>query len=278
MADFTLEVRGLTVRYDAKIAVDDVTLELRPGSFVGLIGPNGAGKSSLMRAMAGIVPPVAGQVTSGAIDVLEQPEKARGRIGWLPQDVALFDDLSAEETLLLAGRLRGLQGDALKREVLRWLKLTGLHEARGALARYYSGGMRRKLALGATMIGDPPVILLDESFAGLDPEATATIEDELRRHRQRGASILLSTHRLEILERLADRVILLQNGRVTQELTRAGIDEILDGPSRGLVAWYLERMRGRQQDVPESPAAAGVPAGASPTSESDARAEAGTGR
>lgn len=223
-------------------------MDLRAGQIVGLIGPNGAGKSSLIRVLAGLHPVTSGTVTVQGADVQKSPEKARHLIGMVPQDVALFDELSAEETLLLVGRLRNLEGRVLQQEVRRWLTLAELQDVGQSMAKYYSGGMRRKLALGAALIGAPPVLLLDESFAGLDPEGTHAMEQELLRHAKAGAAILLCSHRLELLERIADRVILLQDGRVSHTMTRSGIERLQEDKGASLLDWYLDTVRAHESD------------------------------
>lgn len=248
MSKVRLEASDLRVSYGAKAVLHNIQLHLRAGEIVGLVGPNGAGKSSLIRALAGLQPADGGSVTALGTDLQKHPEAARGIIGMVPQDVALFDELSAEETLLLAGRLRNLEGEVLRQEVRRWLTLAELTHVGQAMAKYYSGGMRRKLALGATLIGAPPILLLDESFAGLDPEATEAIEQELMRHRKAGAAILLCSHRMELLERIADRVVLLQNGHITEELTRSGIEQMQEQGSSSLLQWYLHAVRRGRSD------------------------------
>lgn len=243
MTKILLEAHRLRVDYGSRTVIHDLQFALQEGEIVGLVGPNGAGKSSLLRALAGLQPAAAGTVYARKLDVLEAPQSARGAIGMVPQDVALFDELSAEETLLLAGRLRNLKGDQLRNEVRRWLRLADLERVGQAMSKYYSGGMRRKLALGATLIGAPPILLLDESFAGLDPEATEAMEQELLRHRQLGSGILLCSHRMELLERIADRIILLQNGSITEELTRAGIEQMQATAGMNVLQWYLQAVR-----------------------------------
>lgn len=248
MTKTRLEASSIHVRFGKKEVLKNVDFVLRAHEIVGLVGPNGAGKSSLIRSLAGLQPVNSGSVNAVGIDIQRHPEMARGLIGMVPQDVSLFDELSAEETLLLAGRLRNLQGDVLRKEVLRWLTLTELQDVGQAMSKYYSGGMRRKLALGATLIGAPPVLLLDESFAGLDPEGTHAMERELIRHAKAGAAILLCSHRLELLERIADRVVLLQDGQVSQELTHAGIERLQSEKNQTLLDWYLHAVGALKTD------------------------------
>lgn len=250
MSDLQLQASQLHASYGQKQVLHGVDFDVRAGEIVGLIGPNGAGKSSLIRVLAGLHPASSGSVRAAGIDVQRHPEKARTVIGMVPQDVALFDELSAEETLLLVGRLRNLEGETLQREVQRWLTLAELDHVGKAMARYYSGGMRRKLALGAALIGAPPVLLLDESFAGLDPEGTHAMEQELQRHAKAGAAILLCSHRLELLERIASRVVLLQEGRVSRIMTRSGIERLQTENQASLLDWYLQAVgRGPSGDT-----------------------------
>lgn len=243
MTNVLLDATNVSVTYGSRTVLNGVNLQLRKGEIVGLIGRNGAGKSSLIRALAGLQPVLSGSVWVEDVSVTENPEAARGLIGLVPQDVALFDELSAEETLILAGRLRGLEGEALNAEVLRWLTLADLLKVGKSMSKYFSGGMRRKLALGATMIGAPRVLLLDESFAGLDAEATEALEQELRRHADAGSTILLCSHRMELLERLCDRVVMLDGGKITDDLSRTALDTLAASPDTSLLKWYLERVR-----------------------------------
>lgn len=251
MSDIQLQASRLHAQYGQKTVLHQVDLDLRAGQIVGLIGPNGAGKSSLIRVLAGLHPTSAGSVTVQGVDIQKSPEKARHLIGMVPQDVALFDELSAEETLLLVGRLRNLEGTVLQQEVRRWLALSDLTNVGQSMAKYYSGGMRRKLALGAALIGAPPVLLLDESFAGLDPEGTHAMERELLRHARAGSAILLCSHRLELLERIADRVVLLQDGSVSHTMTRSGIERLKEDRNSSLLDWYLETVNAPSSAVPE---------------------------
>lgn len=251
MSDIRLQASRVHASYGQKAVLHGIDLDLRAGEIVGLIGPNGAGKSSLIRVLAGLHPVNSGSVQANGVDVQQKPEAARGAIGMVPQDVTLFDELSAEETLLLTGRLRNLKGEILRDEVRRWLKLAELDEVGKAMAKYYSGGMRRKLALGAALIGAPRILLLDESFAGLDPEGTQAMESELKRHANLGTAILLCSHRLELLERIADRVVLMQEGRVTQTLTRSGIERLKTDKDSSLLEWYLEAVSTSASDSDE---------------------------
>lgn len=254
MSNIRLQASGLHASYGQKTVLHGIDLDLRAGEIVGLIGPNGAGKSSLIRVLAGLHPVNSGRVEANGVNVQQKPAAARGVIGMVPQDVTLFDELSAEETLLLTGRLRNLKGEVLRGEVRRWLTLAELDGVGKAMAKYYSGGMRRKLALGAALIGAPPILLLDESFAGLDPEGTQAMEQELQRHANLGTAILLCSHRLELLERIADRVVLMQDGRVTQTLTRSGIERLKTERNSSLLQWYLDAVSQDEAELEALPA------------------------
>ena len=243
MSANVLTVDNLVVRYGPRAVVDELSFHVRRGEIVGIVGPNGAGKTTTLRAVTGQTPVASGRLLLGDDDVTAAPERLRGRVGVIPQDVALFDELTATETLTLVGSLRGLSGAALTREVERWIELAALDGARNVASRYFSGGMKRKLAIGAALIGDPELLVLDESFAGLDPEATWAIERELLRHRERGAGILLCTHLLDFLDREADRVLLLAGGTLADELVRQPDGALGPAPWPGLVSWYLDRVR-----------------------------------
>ncbi len=224
-------------------ALSSVDLRLGRGEVVGILGPNGSGKSTLFRIVAGLT-----RATSGRATVLGRPAgdaSVRGRFGFLADRDEPFAFLSVEETLALHGRLLGLSRSELRgrtRDLMDWL---GLEERRGAL-RTLSKGTVRKAALAAVFLGDPELLLLDEPTSGVDPVLSHEIAGEIRRRREAGTSVLLSSHSLSDVERLCDRIVVLLGGRVvasgsTEELlARDGETEVrfrdLPGPA-------LERVR-----------------------------------
>lgn len=234
-----LAITGLEKAYGRVRAVSGFDLTLRPGELAGFIGPNGAGKSTTFRCIVGIQKPDAGEVRIGGTDIYTQRVAALRALGYVGQDVEVFRYLTGEEVLRMVGQLHELPEDVREARTDYLLRLLGLRDASTRLVREYSGGMAQKLAIAAAVLHEPRLILLDEAFAGLDPESTEAIRAHLDELRQRGAAVLLSSHILDTLERWVDRVVLLVGGRVVADLEGPALrDRIRDVGS--LTALYLE--------------------------------------
>jgi ABC-2 type transport system ATP-binding protein len=220
------------IRFDAVrrvfgrvVAVEQLDLAVPAGQFCGLIGHNGAGKSTTLRMLMGLLPPSAGRVWVGGVDVFADPASARAKMGAVPEDSAVYDELTAREFLEFIAEVRG-GGD-----VGAALAITGLGGDADRLIREYSQGMKRKTALAAAMLARPPVLVLDEALNGLDPPSAAVVKRALRDYVDAGNTVLLSTHVVETLEAVADRVVMLARGRVvadvaTAELPPGGLEDL----------------------------------------------------
>lgn len=225
-----IEIRGLRKEFGRVVAVEQVDLVAEPGEFVALIGHNGAGKSTTIKVLTGQLTPTAGTVHVGGVDVSRDPGAAREKLGYVPEDPALYEYLTAREFLELVVSLRG-RGD-----IEEALALTGLGEDADRLIREYSQGMRRKTALAAAVVSKPPVVILDEALNGLDPPSAARVKASLRALCEQGSTVLLSTHVLETVEKVADRVVMLAHGRVVAD------ERIADIGAAGLEALFLKRI------------------------------------
>jgi len=209
-----LEVAGLRKRFRGVTAVDGVDLTVAPGEIVGMIGDNGAGKTTTLRAVMGEVSPDAGRVRiAGSAD----PAARRG-VGYVAQDAGLYPDLTGRENLDFVARARGLSGEARDAAVGRALELADLGDAAERLTREYSGGMSQRLGLAAAFLGDPSLVVLDEAFVGLDPGAALRFRDHLLARAGAGGAALVCSHHLDLLAKVADRVLYLTGGRVACEL------------------------------------------------------------
>lgn len=226
--------RGVRKDYGRVRAVDRVDLEVAPGTFVGLIGHNGAGKSTSMAMLMGLLRPTEGTVQVCGIDVHADPRAALARMGAVPESPALFEFLSAREFLGFVAEVRGAT------DVDEVLELTGLGDDADRLIREYSQGMRRKTALAAALLGRPPVLVLDEAINGLDPPSAARMKRALRERVDGGAAVLLSTHVVETVEAVADRVVMLAHGRVVADVGRG---ELQAGDLERLFLERLEQTR-----------------------------------
>ena len=223
--------RGVRRTFGRVVAVDRVDLELPRGRFVGLIGHNGAGKSTLLRMLTGLLQPTEGTVEIDGIDVHARPQQARERMGAVPERPALYEYLTAREWLTFVAEVRG--GAEAIDELLAAMDLSGDADR---LIREFSQGRRRKAALAAALLGSPPVIVLDESLNGLDPPSAARVKGLLRDRVDAGATVLLSTHVVDTVEKVADRVVMLAHGRVVVDEDARAL------PPGGLEELFLERL------------------------------------
>ncbi len=194
-------------------AVDGLTLEIRPGEVFGLLGPNGAGKTTTISMAVGLLKPDSGSVEIVGIGS-STDASVRGKIGVAPQSLAIYDQLTAEENLKFFGRLYGLSGHALNERVTHVLNAVGLLPRKSDRAHAFSGGMKRRLNLAVAMLHDPPMLLLDEPTAGVDPQSRNSILDLIRALKAQGRTVVYTTHYIEEAQRLCDRVGIIDKGKL----------------------------------------------------------------
>ena len=209
-----LSLQDVTVCYGATVAVDALCLEVRRGEIFGLLGPNGSGKSSTLSAVAGTLAPCAGVIRVEGLCERDDPLAYRRRIGLAPQELAFYEDLTAEENLRFFGRIYGLSGSVLHRRVAETLDFVRLKDQARRPARTYSGGMKRRLNLACALLHEPAVLLLDEPTVGLDLQSRDAVFASLEALRQRGCALVLATHHMQEAERLCDRVGVMDRGRL----------------------------------------------------------------
>lgn len=237
-----LDVRSLKKAYGAHTVLHDVSFSLHPGELVAFLGRNGAGKSTTMRIVAGLQVPDAGDV------LRSQGESGALRVGLTPQELDLPPHLSVDECLDLAASLEGWDDEAVQRAMDTGLEHSGLRGMRGRLVRELSGGMKRRLGIALALLPQPELLLLDESFTGLDPESVLHVEGLLRAHQAKGGAILLSSHVLDHVQRIADRVLILHGGRIVENLDRESLADLIPTEFPSLHALYLEKTRSLESD------------------------------
>jgi ABC-2 type transport system ATP-binding protein len=209
-----LKLDHITKRYGPLTALDDVSLEIAPGEFFGLLGPNGAGKSTLMSLVAGLRAPEAGRITLGGKAVTAADPSTRVSLGLVPQSIALYEELSAEQNLRIFGELYGLRGADLRGRIEEALAAVQLADRRRDQVKTFSGGMQRRLNLVAALLHRPKLLLCDEPTVGVDPQSRNAIFDFLEARRREGLTVIYSTHYMEEATRLCSRIGIIDHGKI----------------------------------------------------------------
>ena len=215
--EFAVETRGLTRTFGSKRAVDGIDLHVPPGSFYGFLGPNGAGKSTTIKCLTGLLRPSAGEIRILGIDPVVDPVEIKRRVGVVPEDLALFDRLTAAETLSFVGQVHGMPAETFKPRSADLLSLMDLTGAATTLVTDFSHGMRKKLALAAALLPAPRLLFLDEPFEGIDAVASRQIKELLHSFVARGGTVFLTSHILEIVERLSTHIGVIADGRIVAQ-------------------------------------------------------------
>jgi ABC-2 type transport system ATP-binding protein len=218
-----LDVKHLKKSFGSLVAVDDVSFSLAGGQLIGLLGPNGAGKTTTVSMIAGLLTPDRGDVLIGGQRLSGDTDPAKRRIGLVPQDLALYDELTARDNLRFFGALYNLTGRALDSAIGRAMELVELSDRIKDRVKTFSGGMKRRLNLAAGLLHDPDILLLDEPTVGVDPQSRNAIFDNLETLKRRGKALLYTTHYMEEAERLADRIVVIDHGKVIANDTLAGL-------------------------------------------------------
>jgi ABC-2 type transport system ATP-binding protein len=218
-----LDIKHLKKSFGSLTAVDDVSFSLAGGQLIGLLGPNGAGKTTTVSMIAGLLTPDSGEVLIGGQPLSGDTDPAKRRIGLVPQDLALYDELTARDNLRFFGALYNLTGRALDAAIGNAMALVELSDRVKDRVKTFSGGMKRRLNLAAGLLHDPDILLLDEPTVGVDPQSRNAIFDNLELLKSRGKALLYTTHYMEEVERLADRNDVMDHGKVIANDTLGGL-------------------------------------------------------
>ncbi|WP_366521118.1 ATP-binding cassette domain-containing protein [Lapillicoccus sp.] len=227
--DYMFEADDLRKKFGTTQALDGVSLAARPGTVLGVLGPNGAGKTTAVRVLATLLRPDSGTAHVGGFDVVKEPQKVRETIGLTGQYASVDEDLTGTQNLTLIGRLLNLGNRDAKARAAELLEWFDLSEAAGRMAKTYSGGMRRRLDLAASLVGRPAVIFLDEPTTGLDPAKREDMWDVIRNLVEEGSTVLLTTQYLDEADALADEISVIDQGRVIAHDTPDGLKRIIGG-------------------------------------------------
>jgi len=244
-----LECRGLRRRFGDLQAVDGVSFSIKPGETYGLLGPNGAGKTTTISMVAGLLTRDEGEVIVGGQTMTTHSTGLKASIGYVPQDLAIYPDLSARENLVFFARLYGMSGSDARKRAAEVLETIGLSDRAGDQTKNYSGGMKRRLNIGIGLLHQPKLLILDEPTVGVDPQSRNAILGSVEELSSAGMAVLYTTHYMEEAERLCDRVGIIDHGKVIAEGTRrelvglVGESDHVTLSATGDIAEALEALR-----------------------------------
>jgi ABC-2 type transport system ATP-binding protein len=209
-----LKITNLTKRFDGFVAVDSLSLEVRPGELFGFLGPNGAGKTTTIKMISGLLRPTSGSAEIGGFDIGREPLRAKALIGLVPDTPVLYRKLTCREFVRFVGELYSMKPDAMAVRLDQLIELLDMGESADDLIETYSHGMKQKTSLMGALIHDPSLVILDEPTVGLDPRSARIVKDVLRALCGAGKTVFMSTHILEIAERVCDRVGIINKGKL----------------------------------------------------------------
>ena len=241
-----IRLTDLTKKYGKFTAVDRISLEVPRGELFGLLGPNGAGKTTTMRMIAGILQPTSGSLRVGGIDMLAKPLEAKAVIGFIPDRPFVYDKLTGGEFLRFAAALYGQDGPGIERRIDELLEIFDLSGWKHELTESYSHGMRQKLIICGALVHRPELIVVDEPMVGLDPKSARLLKDLFRQFVDRGGTVLMSTHTLEVAEVMCDRIAIVHKGRIAAQGTMADLRRQTESGEMSLEDLFLKLTGGHR--------------------------------
>ena len=229
MSDIILKTSDLTKKYNNKIVVDNLNIEIRKGEIFGLLGPNGAGKSTTMNMICSIVRPTAGEIELMGKDVRKQKKEVIHKIGYIPQELAIHGNLKAWENVELFTSLYGIKGRELKKAVNDSLEYVGLLEHKQEFAKNFSGGMKRRLNIACALGHNPELLIFDEPTVGIDPQSRNFILDKIKESNAKGTTIIYTSHYMEEVEEICTRIAIMDNGNIIACGTSRELKKLVNG-------------------------------------------------
>ncbi|HOJ11041.1 MAG TPA: ABC transporter ATP-binding protein [Clostridiales bacterium] len=222
-----VKIRELTKRYNGTVAVDNISLNINEGEIYGLLGPNGAGKSTTINMILGLISMDKGSITIIGKDIKKNSYETRGNIGIVPQDIAIYEDLTAIENVMFFASLYGLKGNILRGKAEEALEFTGLTDKAKAFPKEFSGGMKRRLNIACAIAHNPKLIIMDEPTVGIDPQSRNHILQSVKTLNSRGCTIIYTSHYMEEVEEICSRVAIMDHGKIIAEGTKEELISII---------------------------------------------------
>ena len=214
-----ISVRGLSKKYDDKFAVDNVNLEVKSGEIFGFLGPNGAGKTTTINMLIGMLTPTSGEIEICGVNVLKDPKGAKALIGYVPDQPNVYEKLTAWEFLMFVAKIYNTPEDAAKAKAFELLEMFGIADRANDLIGSFSHGMKQKVVMASALVHNPKVVFMDEPTVGLDPKSARLVKDILRELADNGVTVFLTTHILDIAEKMCDRIGIIQKGQLLAQGT-----------------------------------------------------------
>ena len=224
-----IQVSNLSKSYKNIQAVDNISFEIYDGEIFGLLGPNGAGKSTTLNMLSTLLKSDTGSIQINGVEVGENIQQSKQFIGVVPQEISLYEDLSAEQNLLFWGNLYGIPKKDLKARINTTLELIGLSDRKKDLIKTYSGGMKRRINIAAALLHEPKVLLMDEPTVGIDPQSRNHIFEVIEKLNSQGMTIIYTTHYMEEVERLCDRIAIIDSGKIIAQGTQSELTALVNG-------------------------------------------------
>jgi ABC-2 type transport system ATP-binding protein len=230
-----IEFDNLIKRYEQNIAVDNINLEIREGEIFGLLGPNGAGKSTTINMMCGLTKPTQGDIIIDSLSIKSSPLACKEKLGLVPQEIALFDILTAEENIEFFGKLAGLRGNILRERMQNALEFVGLLDKSRSVVKNFSGGMKRRLNIACAIVHQPKIIIMDEPTVGIDPQSRNHILESVKQLNKMGSTIIYTSHYMEEAEALCSRIGIMDHGRLIALGTKDELKKMISGNEKILI-------------------------------------------
>lgn len=222
-----LQAINLSKKFKTKVVVKEVNVELFAGESVGLLGPNGAGKSTTISMLSSLVQPSSGDVLWNEKSIAKNPDPLRKALGVVPQEIALYPELSARENLAFFGRVNGLKGELLATRITEVLTKIGLLDRQKDIVKTFSGGMKRRLNIGAALLHKPSILIMDEPTVGIDPQSRAYILETVKQFLADGMTLLYTSHYMEEVEMLCDKIYIMDQGKIIAHGTKEELKELV---------------------------------------------------
>ncbi|CUS96894.1 ABC-2 type transport system ATP-binding protein [Candidatus Kryptobacter tengchongensis] len=238
-----IKLENLTKKFGDFVAVDNLSLEVKPGEFFGFLGPNGAGKTTTIKMIAGLIQPTSGKIFICGIDALKEPEKAKSYLSYIPDQPYMYDKLTGREFLYFVGGLFKMEKEKIKEKIDLLVEHFEIGKWIDRKVEEYSQGMKQRVIIASALLHEPRVIVIDEPMIGLDPRSAKIVKDTLKQKSKEGTTIFMSTHSLEVAEELCDTIGIIKDGKLIAKLEAKDIEEFKRSHDGKFESMFIELIK-----------------------------------